>query len=256
MRKKIKIAILSLTSCAGCQVEVLNLGEKIGKIGELFQIVNFPLIEDRRDYPKYDVLFIEGSPAKKEEIKKLKKLRKKTKILVALGACACIGGIPEMKNYKNRYEIMRKVYKRPEGIDNIEIKPLKEIVKVDFEIPGCPPRKEEILRFLIDTFFSKKFKIPQFPVCFECQIRQYECLLQKGKVCLGPIILGGCEAICLKNKIPCHGCRGFLKEPFLKNYLEVLKKYGIEEKEFWLALEKFGLKDEAKKIYEKEKNKD
>jgi coenzyme F420-reducing hydrogenase gamma subunit len=208
--KKPKIAIINLTSCSGCLIEIVNLGKRFLDILKYIEIVDFPLVEEARSPAKYDIAFVEGSAVTKENIEDLRIIRKKTKFLVALGACACIGGIPEIKNYRGKDKIIKSVYRVIKKIDNPEIKPLKEYVKVDFEIPGCPPNKNEFYWAVTELLAGKLPRIPRRPVCYECQIRGYECLLQKGLPCLGPVTLGGCEAICLRENWPCAGCRGFL----------------------------------------------
>ena len=252
-----KIAIISLTSCNGCLVEIINLGKKLLDILEYVEIVDFPLVEEKRTPGAYDITFIEGSPITKENIEDLRKLRKKTKFLVALGTCASLGGVPEIKNYRDKNKLIKSVYQCVKKIDNPPVLPLKSYVKVDFEIPGCPPNKDEIYRIVTELLSGKIPKIFPWPVCYECQIREYDCLLQKGLPCLGPITLGGCGAICLANKEPCAGCRGFLPRAPIKNFKKLLKDKGVTKKKLNTLLEKFGLKDdyyEILKTYENTKN--
>jgi sulfhydrogenase subunit delta len=239
-----KIAIISLTSCSGCQVEALNLGEKFLDILEYVKIGNFPLIEERRDIKKYDIAFIEGVPISKKNVRDLKKVRKKSKILVALGTCACLGGVPEIKDYQDKEKVIRSVYLSIKKIDNPKIKSLKEYIKVDFELPGCPINKSEFYQVVCDLLANKTPRISQRPVCYECGLKEYDCLLQKGLLCLGPITLGGCEAVCLGSGIPCDSCRGLLEKPKIVNLLKILKKQGIGAKEFLERMERFGVKDE------------
>lgn len=248
---KPKIAIVGLTSCTGCLVEIVNLGEQLVHMLEYIEIVNFLLVKEGGESDHYDIAFVEGSPVTKENIKDLKKIRQKSKFLVALGACACIGGIPEIKNQTNKNKLIKTVYQSVKKIDNPDIKPLKEYVKVDFEIPGCPPNKNEFAQIINELLAGKIPKIPQRPVCHECQLREYGCLLQQGFPCLGPIILGGCEAICLKNKVSCAGCRGLLLYPPIQNFKKLLKKQGVNKKNLDNILEKFGLKDEFQKLCQK-----
>jgi sulfhydrogenase subunit delta len=242
MKSKPKIAIFSLTSCSGCQVEALNLGEEFLNILKYIKVENFPLIKEREKIKKYDIVFIEGNPTTKENIKELKEIRKKTKFLIALGTCACFGCVPKMKNYKDKDEIIKNVYQFTKKIDNFEIKPLRDYVLVDFELPGCPINKNEFYWVVCQLLAGKIPKISQRPVCYECQLEENECLLQKGKICLGPLILGGCGAVCLKSNLQCDGCRGFLENPKTENYIKILKKHEINKKDFEESLEIFGLK--------------
>src|SRR3989339_332354 len=190
MIKKTKpiIAIVSLTCCEGCQVAILDLGARFLELAAKIEIGNFAFFEE---YPKtqfYDIVFVEGAPITKENMERLKDLRERSQVLVALGACAALGGIAEIKNYQDKNERIRYVYKNFESINNPDIKSLKELVKVDLEIPGCPINKDEFLEIAkkLILLFEKGVlgeqlpQIPQQPVCYECQLKQNECLLQKG----------------------------------------------------------------------------
>jgi coenzyme F420-reducing hydrogenase gamma subunit len=121
-------------------------------------------------------------------------------------------------------------------------------VKVDFTIPGCPIYGEEFLEVLYNLIKGKKLKEKTNPVCFECQIRGFECLLKKGQICLGPITTGGCNAICLEGKQPCWGCRGRIKgskgsEEAVANLINYLTKNFPKDKVEWVK-EFFGVKGE------------
>src|SRR4030043_2170942 len=107
--------------------------------------VDFKLFENVPEPPEYDIAIVEGCPITKKDLERLKETRKKSKILIALGACACLGGIAKIKNYKDKNEVINYVYEKPEKINNSDVKPLKEYVKVNLEIPGCPMNNEEFL---------------------------------------------------------------------------------------------------------------
>lgn len=243
---KPKIAFFSLTSCEGCQFTLLDLGEKFFNFLKKTKLIEFSLIEEEA-FPgkeKIEVAFVEGNPIKKEEVSLLKRIRKQSKTLVALGNCAALGGIPEMKNYQGKERTIRYIYKKTRGIANPEIKEIDNFVKVDFTIPGCPISGQEFLKLAKELIKGKIPKICQNPVCKECDYRgTQKCFLVRKKVCFGLISLAGCQAVCPRNELPCFGCRGILKNANLKNFLNFLKKFEkkqeIEEK-----LEIFGLKDQ------------
>jgi len=251
MNRKPKVAIFSLTSDEGCQFTLLDLGEKFFNFLREVDLIDFPLIEEA-GYPKgkkIDVAFVEGVPITKNDFSLLKKIRKESKILVALGNCAALGGIPEIKNYQGKEKTIRFIYKRLNRILNPEIKEIDNFVKVDFVIPGCPIDGEEFLKFAEDLIKGKIPEVCQSPVCTECPYKgTLKCFLARKKVCLGLITLAGCEAICPKNEFPCLGCRGIFKRANVKSFLKVLgkfqKKEDIEEN-----LEIFGIKDDVEKIF-------
>jgi len=238
------IAIVSLTCCEGCQVAILDLGERFLNVVQQVTIGDFAFLEDKPELPNYDVVFVEGAPISKENIIRLKNLRERSKFLVALGACASLGGIAEIKNYQDKEERMRYVYKNVESINNPDIKPISHYVKVDFEIPGCPVNSEEFLRVSESLIAGILPKIPQRPVCYDCQLKQNKCLLQEGQPCLGPIILGGCEAPCPSSFYPCDGCRGPLKDVNPDNLNKQLVKQGYQQEEIDFIAQRFGIEDE------------
>ena len=241
---KPKIAIYSLTSCEGCQFALFDLGEKFLDFLKRVELAQFRLFkEEDKKYKIYDIVFVEGSPITKENLGLLKRLRECSRVLVVLGNCAAHGGVPELKAYqKGRGKALCYVYKNPETIDNLEIQEVGKIVKADFTIPGCPITGEEFLNFAQDLISGKIPNTPQRPVCFECQHSGYKCLLQAGKMCFGPITIGGCKAVCLKSQMPCWGCRGLLEQANIKNFLKLIDKQ-FSLKEFERTMEIFGIRD-------------
>jgi coenzyme F420-reducing hydrogenase gamma subunit len=283
MKRKSRVAFFSLTSCEGCQFVLLDLGEKFFDFLRKVELIDFSLIEEE-PFPKLktnlhgrirsmrkaclrpsdfgnanrhirkrfshaiDVSFVEGLPIKKEEIDLLKKSREESKILVAMGNCAALGGIPEMKNYQGKERTIRYIYKRMNHIFNPEIKEIDNFVKVDFVIPGCPINGEEFLKYAKELIEGKIPEIPQKPICSECPHQGKEtCFLRKREPCLGPITLAGCGAICPKNGQLCYGCRGILKNVNPKGFLETLKKFKKPE-DIEDNLEIFGIKDDIEKF--------
>jgi len=243
MADKLKVAILTITDCEGCLVQIFNLGQRFLDLVSKIELVDFKLFEELPKSSEYDIAIVEGCPITKRDLERLKDARKKSKILVALGACACLGGIAKIKNYLDKNEVIRKVYEKPDGIDNPDIRPLKEYVKVDLEIPGCPINKEEFLRLMKEFIEGKVPEIPKKPVCYECPLRNNGCLLNKGKICFGPITLAGCGAPCPQSGFLCDACRGPLKEKIGLGILKLRLKENYEEKEALSILERFGAKD-------------
>jgi len=243
-KRKLKIAIIGLTSCEGCEFALLDTGKEFLDFLKEVDLAEFRLLEeefDRNEY--YDICFIEGSPITKENVKMLKEAREKSKYLVALGNCAAMGGVHEIKNYHNKKKIKEYIYGQNSAVANPDIKEIDNIVKVDFKVSGCPINANEFYKIVYALMRDERVNILQRPVCFECQARGYECLLQKGEPCLGPIILGGCEAVCLRSKMPCQGCRGLFEGAQVKTMMKKLIKEHGQEKINRIT-EIFGLRDE------------
>lgn len=242
--KKPKIAIVSLTSCEGCQFALLDLGEKFLDMMNQVEMVDFRLLEDEKDRgEKLDVALVEGNPMTDGNIKTLKKLRKRSKILAVLGNCAAMGGIPEIKNYQEGKNTIKHVYKYIQGIDNPEIKEVDNFVKIDFTFPGCPVTGEEFLKYFPELIAGKIPVIPDQPVCVECKKAGNTCLLLEKKPCFGPMILGGCNAVCPSAGMTCQGCRGLRPTGNVKAMRATLRTM-ITDEEFENITEIYGLRDD------------
>jgi coenzyme F420-reducing hydrogenase gamma subunit len=245
---KPKVAFFDFTSCEGCQLDVLNLtGEELLDLLGAIEIVNFrEAISNRAD--DYDIAFIEGSISREAEIPRLQKIRAQAKVLVALGACASIGGVNCLKNQLPMDEAMRIVYgDAAKYYDTIPARPINAVVPVDYYVRGCPAQTGELVKVVKALLLGKKPDIPNFPVCTECKMAGNVCVFELGKTCLGPVTRAGCNAICVTGGRHCWGCRGPVDEPNVDSEKEVLKKYGLTPAQ---VLEKFKIYNsyaEAKK---------
>lgn len=237
-----------MTCCEGCRVAVVDLGEKFLALAKHVIVGDFPFIEDNLPKKPFDITFVEGTPILDSQIEEIKKIRQHSKLLIPIGACACLGGIQEIKNYRgNKAECLRYVYKNVDQIANPDIRPISAYVPVDYELTGCPIDKDELFEFTKKLLIGDTPKIPQRPVCYDCQLKENECLLQKGLPCVGPVILGGCGAPCPSVGYPCDGCRGPLKklgQNFI-NLKKILKKQKYSDQEIAMILERFGTKDQV-----------
>jgi len=228
------IGIYELTGCAGCALEVINLEDKVLKVFDAFEVAVFLMAKSDNDYEKeVDVALVDGSVSTEEEIEKIKKIREKAKVLVALGDCACFGGIQAGMEEEDFEKEFKKVYgdNKLEVVKPVFSKPIDAYVKVDFYLPGCPPELSSIERVLGDIWMGN---IPQEyyrPVCAECRWAENECLLFENKVCLGPITRGGCNARCPSAGIPCIGCRGPVRDAQVHTLFNVLKEKFKGDKE-------------------------
>ena len=225
---KPKVAFFDFTSCEGCQLDVLNLdgGEVIDLLNAV-DIVNFREVKTERE-DNYDVAFIEGSITRESEIPRLQKIRNQAKVLVALGACACIGGINCLKNHLPMEDALRIVYgKDVKYYDTIPARPVNAVVSVDYYVRGCPINTAELLKVIKALLLDKKPDIPNYPVCVECKMAGNICVFERGMTCLGPVTRAGCNAICVTSGRFCWGCRGLVNDPNIDSEKDILKKYGL-----------------------------
>lgn len=252
---KPKIAIVSLTSCEGCQFALLDLGEKFLELMGQVEMMDFRLLEDEEDNGrKIDIGIVEGNPVTEDNVKTLLKLRERSKLLVVLGNCAAMGGVPEIKNYQGKENTIKHVYKYIHGINNPEIKEVDNFVKVDFTFPGCPITGEEFLKYMPEIIEAVKNNdisripaIPDAPVCVECKKKGNRCLLLDKKPCFGPMILGGCDAVCPTSRMMCQGCRGLRSKGNVQAMRATLKSMMTDE-EFEDTAEIYGLRDDIDRV--------
>ena len=228
---KPRVAFFDFASCEGCQLNVINLEEKILDLISIVDVVTFrEAMTERTD--DYDIAFIEGSINRPMDEEKLKKIRANAKVLVALGACAHTGGINKLRNQWPVENVKKEVYGDAdiEGnplFDAFQTKAVDECVKVDFYIPGCPIDRNEFARFVTQLAMGRTPKLPNYPVCVECKKNENICVFEYGEFCLGPITRAGCDAICPTNGEGCDGCRGYLDDPKMNAAKDVMIKYGI-----------------------------
>ncbi len=249
--KQPSVAIISLTSCEGCEFVMLDQGNRLLKWLQQVNLGEFRLIEELpMTAEHFDICFVEGNPVTKANITLLKKMRKMSDLLVVVGNCAALGGVWELKNYVNKQKTVRQIYRKTK-VENPDIKEVDNFVTVDLTIPGCPIDGQEFMEIAEQLVQDRMPRIPNKPVCWECQNHGYECLLQKGEICLGPITLGGCQAVCLKSKQACWGCRGLFEGAKIKNLMtRLLKEHPKEQVD--RVMEVFGCKDSILKALQQE----
>ncbi len=229
---KPRVAFFDFASCEGCQLQVVNLEEKILDLIDVVEVVSFrEAMKEHSD--EYDIAFIEGSIMRPMDEERLKKIRKNAKILVALGACACIGGVNKLRNEWSVENVKKEVYGNADIKDNkffdaFPTKAVDEVVEVDFYIPGCPINKVEFAKVVSHLAIGKTPRLPNYPVCVECKKNENICVFELGKFCLGPVTRAGCNAICPTFGDGCEGCRGYLDNPKMQQQKDILRKYGVK----------------------------
>ena len=228
---KPKVAFFDFTSCEGCQLNKLNLENDLLDLLNIVDIVEFrEAMDDRAD--EYDIAFIEGSISTPSCVERIHDIRRRAKILVALGACAVQGGINAMKNLHPIEWVKEEVYGEDKYLfPSLPAQPVSSVVKVDYEVRGCPMSTPEFLHLLKSLALGRKPEDMDYAVCVECKLKENECVLDKGMFCLGPITRAGCGAICPEFGQYCTGCRGMVSNVNQKGAVDMLKKYGFSTAE-------------------------
>lgn len=152
---KIKVATVWLDGCSGCHMSFLDMDERILAVADKIELVYSPLVDNKEFPENVDLTIVEGAVSSEEDLHKIKHIRARTKLLLALGDCAVTSNVPGMRNYFSRDDLLRRAYVENattnQGIPNEVIpmllpktKPVHECVKVDIFVPGCPPHADII----------------------------------------------------------------------------------------------------------------
>ena len=260
--EKLKFAIYWAAACGGCDVAILDINEKILEVAGKADIVLWPVAldfkySDLAALPdgSVDVCLFNGAVRNAEQERLARLLRAKSKVMVAFGACACFGGIPALANVSTRDRIFHRVYRDtastanpdtvfpqticqvPEGELELPefhntVRSLKQVVPVEYFIPGCPP-PVDLIWTALDAIFTGQLPplgatiASDKVLCDQCERKRSEektvkefrrpwqvipdiekCFLEQGIVCGGPGTRGGCGARCVKVNMPCRGCFG------------------------------------------------
>ena len=237
----VKIAEEWFAVCGGCEVSILDIGEPLLDLLPKLEFVHMPVIMDHKlhgqigekekmDIPEADVGIISGGIRNEEHLEIAQEMRKKCKTLIALGSCACFGGIPALANQFTREEIFEKVYRNSKSTESApnpseklpplldRVYALDEKVKVDVYIPGCPTAPVLIAEALTSLLEGKPYSLPERSVCDDCPLKREKkaitsvkrplesimdlkagekleesrCFMERGFLCLGPVTKSGC----------------------------------------------------------------
>ena len=159
--KHIRLATAWLDGCSGCHMSLLDMDEAIVAVSQKIDLVYGPLV-DAQEFPKMvDVTLVEGAVSSQDDLERIRTIRSRSKLVVALGDCAVTGNVPAMRNPILTRKLLERVYiegvQTNPGIPNDGVPtllrnavPLHEVVKVDLEVPGCPPPAQSILFVLTE----------------------------------------------------------------------------------------------------------
>ncbi len=227
---KPRVGIFGLTGCAGDQLAILNCEDELLQIVELLDIRDFLMASSANDEEsRLDLALVEGSVLSERDEEKLKEIRRRSDLLVALGTCAMHGGVPIMDRDHDRDALLRVIYGDMGSVyDTQSARPLHEVVHVDMGLPGCPIEKEEFLQAIGHLLHGDAPLIPTYAVCTECKMKENRCLLtDPNGFCLGPVTVAGCDARCPSLGIGCVGCRGPAPDANWASAVELFVERGL-----------------------------
>lgn len=225
------VGIFGLTGCAGDQLVILNCEDQLLDIVALIDIRDFLMASSENDTScALDIALVEGAVLSRRDAEKLRAIRQRSKILVALGTCAVWGGVAAMDRGRDRAKLLEEVYGEAGlAYDSSPAQALHELVKVDLNITGCPIEKDHFIAAVASLLNGDPPLYPEYPVCTECRMRENNCLLiEHGELCCGPVTAGGCEARCPELRVPCVGCRGPAGDANVSSMMAVLEQKGFD----------------------------
>lgn len=226
---KPKVAFFDFACCEGCQLQVANLGEALLDLLGSIEIVEFREVMSEKWNDAYDVAIIEGSITTPHAVERIQAIRQRSKILIAYGSCATIGGVNGMKNSFELDEIRKYVYgKSASFFPTVKTKAVHQVVPVDYFVNGCPVYIPEFVEVMKAVLLGIPYHVPDNAVCVECKLNENVCMYDRGVTCLGPVTKAGCNSWCINNGNICYGCRGMVSNPAEQAMKEVLERYEIE----------------------------
>jgi coenzyme F420-reducing hydrogenase gamma subunit len=213
-RKRPKLAVFKFASCDGCQLSLLDLEDELLDISGQVDIAYFREATSKESKGPFDIAIADGSITTSHDAERIREVRRRSRYLVSLGACATAGGIQALRNFKDVDEFRSIVYARPDYIDTLATSTgFTDHVPVDFELRGCPINKHQLLEVITAFLAGRKPTIPSHSVCVECKLRGNVCVMVTGTPCLGPVTHAGCGALCPTYQRGCYGCYGPMETP-------------------------------------------
>ncbi|MBW2433345.1 MAG: oxidoreductase [Deltaproteobacteria bacterium] len=214
-KRKPKMAVWKFASCDGCQLSLLDCEDELLAVAQEVVVAYFP--EGFRKVIKgpYDLSLVEGSITTPHDAERIHKIRRASKTIISIGACATAGGIQALRNFSNVSDFIRIVYAKPRYIETLsKSTPISDHIKVDYELRGCPINKYQLLEVLSALLNGRKPLLPAYSVCIECKKQGHVCVMvAHGTPCLGPVTQAGCGAICPAYQRGCYACFGPVKSP-------------------------------------------
>ena len=239
--RKPKLAVWKFSSCDGCQLSLLDCEDELLAVADAVEIANFPEASRAVAKGPYDLSLVEGSITTPHDAERIHGIRRASKFLVTIGACATAGGIQALRNFKDVKEFISIVYARPDYIETLKKSTsITDHVFVDFELRGCPINKYQLVEVLSAFLNGRKPNTPPHSVCVECKERGTVCVMvAQGTPCLGPVTQVGCGALCPGYARGCYGCFGPKETPNTAALSAWWSGMGVSERDLMRAYRGF-----------------
>lgn len=232
-RHRPRLAVWKFASCDGCQLTLLDCEDELLAVAQALDIAYFPEATRAPIRGNYDLSLVEGSITTPHDAERIRDIRRRSRTLVSIGACATAGGIQALRNFADVKEYTSIVYARPDYIETLATStPMSDHVKVDFELRGCPIDKGQLIEVITAFLAGRKPVIPAHSVCLRCKLKGNVCVLvAHGTPCLGPVTHDGCGALCPSYDRGCYGCFGPMETPNAPSLSAKLAQLGMDERD-------------------------
>jgi coenzyme F420-reducing hydrogenase gamma subunit len=230
--RKPRLAVWKFASCDGCQLSLLDCEDELLAIAGALDIAYFPEATRGEIDGVYDLSLVEGSITTPHDAGRIKDVRRRSKKLVTLGACATAGGIQALRNFADVRDYAAIVYAHPDYIETLATSTaISQHVAVDFELRGCPIDKAQLVDVVSAFLTGRRPNTPAQSVCMECKLKGNVCVIvARATPCLGPVTHAGCGALCPSYDRGCYGCFGPKETPNAPSLSGWLQRLGVDEK--------------------------
>ena len=240
MDRRPRLAVWKFASCDGCQLSLLDCEDELLAVADALEIASFPEASSAVAAGPYDLSLVEGSITTAHDAERIREVRRQSRHLVTIGACATAGGVQALRNFASIGELVAAVYPSPQYIETLATStPIAAHVGVDFELRGCPINKTQLLEVIGAFLAGRKPAVAANSVCIECKRRGTVCVMVQGVPCLGPLIHAGCGALCPAYRRGCYGCYGPMETPNVPALAQRWQALGAPAKRFEHALRSF-----------------
>jgi coenzyme F420-reducing hydrogenase gamma subunit len=228
MGRKPKLAVWKFASCDGCQLTILSCEDELLAVANEIEIAYFPEASSSVVRGPYDLSLVEGSITTAHDAERIQKIRRASRSLVTIGACATAGGIQALRNFSDVKEFISIVYAKPEYISTLETSTaISAHVKVDFELRGCPINKGQLVEVIKAFIHGRTPVVPPHSVCLDCKRKGVVCVMvARGVPCMGPVTHTGCGVLCPSYSRGCYGCFGPKENPNTESLADWFVKLG------------------------------
>jgi sulfhydrogenase subunit delta len=210
-----RLAVWKFASCDGCQLSLLDCEDELLALADRLEIAYFLEASSAVAEGPYDISIVEGSITTAHDAERIHEVRRSSRVLITIGACATTGGIQALRNFADVDVFTSIVYASPDYISTLATStPIRAHVPVDYELNGCPINKAQLLEVIGAHLARRRPRVRAHSVCVECKRRGTVCVMvAHGTPCLGPVTHAGCGALCPAYDRGCFGCYGPMETP-------------------------------------------